>query len=162
MAGTTGPTSTPTQNYVATVFVFLYDLFYPIGFLGLTFLYATEVAPLRFRVPITAIANATQWLCQFVIAQVTPIAIANIANRYWIVFAILNGFFVPIVYFFFPETASLPLEAIDAVFLESKNALAPPRVSRLMRKQAAHAHTVGSDDRSNEKDNANKDTVQLE
>ena len=115
-AGTSGYKSLST---VSVVFIFLYDFFYPIGFLGLTFLYATEVAPLRMRVPITATANATQWLCQFVIGQITPPGTTNLGNRYWIIFAILNASFVPLVYFFFPETNGRSLEEMDNIFAKS-------------------------------------------
>ena len=115
-AGTSGHKSLAT---VSVVFIFLYDFFYPIGFLGLTFLYATEVAPLRMRVPITAIANATQWLCQFVVGQITPPGTTNLANKYWIIFAVLNASFIPVVYFFFPETNGRSLEEMDGIFANS-------------------------------------------
>ncbi|KUJ07784.1 general substrate transporter [Mollisia scopiformis] len=116
MAGTGGSSTTASA---AVVFIYLYDFFYPIGFLGLTFLYATEIAPIRMRVPITAIANATQWLCQFVVGQISPPGTTNLSNRYWIIFAVLNVSFVPIVFFFFPETNGRSLEEIDHIFENS-------------------------------------------
>ena len=97
----TGGTKNSQRNIAAVVFIFLYDFFYPIGFLGLTFLYATEVAPLKVRVPITAIANATQWLSQFVVAQITPPGSANLGNRFWIIWAVFNAAGGTIVYLFF-------------------------------------------------------------
>lgn len=116
MAGTGG---TPSIATASVVFIFLYDFFYPIGFLGLTFLYATEIAPLRMRVPITALANATQWMCQFVVGQITPPGTTNLGNKYWIIFAVLNACFVPIVFLFFPETNGRSLEEIDHIFENS-------------------------------------------
>jgi sugar porter (SP) family MFS transporter len=104
---------------VAAVFIFVFGFFFPIGFLGLPFLYASEIAPLRMRVPITAIAVATQWLCQFIVGQITPPGITNLSNRYYIIFAVLNASFVPIVYFFFPETNGRSLEEIDSIFEQS-------------------------------------------
>lgn len=38
------------------------------------------------------------------IVQITPPAIANISWRVFIIFAILNALFIPIIYLFFPET----------------------------------------------------------
>lgn len=119
IAGTGGQPKGSNAANAAVVFVFLFDFFYPIGFLGQTFLYATELAPLRLRVPITAVANATQWLCQFVVAQITPPGTTNLGSRYWVIFAVLNACFVPLVYFFFPETNGRSLEEMDGIFRQS-------------------------------------------
>jgi sugar porter (SP) family MFS transporter len=140
IAGTGGHKHSPASN-AAVVFVFLYDLFYPIGFLGQTFLYATEIAPLRLRVPITAVANATQWLCQFVVAQITPPGTTNLGSRYWIIYAVLNAAFVPVVYFFFPETNGRSLEEMDAIFRNSKSIFDTVSVAkRLPHGEAAKDH----------------------
>ena len=50
------------------------------------------------------------------IVQVTPIAISNIGWKTYIIFAILNASFVPVIYMLFPETKGLELEAIDRLF----------------------------------------------
>jgi MFS family permease len=52
LAGTTGKSS---LDPVSLTFMFLYGVSYAIGFLGLPFLYASEIAPIRLRVPISAI-----------------------------------------------------------------------------------------------------------
>lgn len=45
----------------AGAFIFLFSLFFPVGFLGLTFLYAAEVSPLSHRVPITSLSTGSAW-----------------------------------------------------------------------------------------------------
>lgn len=50
------------------------------------------------------------------IVQITPIAIDNIGWKTYIIFAILNATWVPIIYFFFPETKGLELEDVDRLF----------------------------------------------
>ena len=59
-------TSFPKSNFAAQVvsvlFVFLFNFFIPIGFLGANFLYCTEVAPLRLRVAMSSISTANHWL----------------------------------------------------------------------------------------------------
>jgi hypothetical protein len=50
------------------------------------------------------------------IVQITPISIDNIGWRTFIIFAVLNACWVPIIFFFFPETKGLELEAVDALF----------------------------------------------
>ena len=142
VAGITGPSSTTTDNIVATVFFFLFGLFYILAFPGVTFLYAAEVAPLRFRIPIVAIANATQWLCQFLVAQITPIGTSNLDNRYWIIYAVLNAAFFPIVYFFFPETTGLSLETIDQVFIQSNDIFSSRKIAQRLRKTGANLQTI--------------------
>ncbi|OQU98200.1 hypothetical protein CLAIMM_04020 [Cladophialophora immunda] len=75
---------------VALTFMFIYACSYAIGYLGLPFLYASEIAPLRLRVPISAISVTGQWLGQFVVGQITPPGTANLANHYWIIYASLE------------------------------------------------------------------------
>ncbi|KAH8694216.1 putative sugar transporter [Talaromyces proteolyticus] len=147
LAGTGGKTH-GSASTAAVVFVFLFDLFYPIGFLGQTFLYATELAPLRHRVPITAAANATQWLCQFIVAQVTPPGTSNLGSHYWIIYAVLNAAFVPIVYFFFPETSGRSLEEMDTIFRQSNSIFDVVKVARELPRTEEHITTPVESDKS--------------
>ncbi|CAK7232425.1 hypothetical protein SCUCBS95973_008256 [Sporothrix curviconia] len=119
-------TSTQSNNIAAigaaAAFIFLFSLFFPTGFLGLTFLYAAEISPLSYRVPITAMSTGTAWLFNFVVAEVTPVGLSTISHRYYIIFAAINWFLtLPAVYFFFPETNNRHLEEVDAIFLNSKS-----------------------------------------
>ena len=50
------------------------------------------------------------------IVQITPIAIQNIGWRTYIIFAVLNATWVPIIFFFFPETKGMQLEDVDRLF----------------------------------------------
>ena len=54
------------------------------------------------------------------IVQITPIAITNIGWKTYIIFAVLNALWVPIIYIFFPETKGLQLEAVDRLFAGDK------------------------------------------
>jgi hypothetical protein len=47
---------------------------------------------------------------------ITPIAFNNIGYQTYIIFAVINAFMVPSVYFFYPETAYRSLEEMDAIF----------------------------------------------
>lgn len=55
-----------SKNHAASVadafFLFLFNFFFPIGLLGPSFLYCTEVAPVRLRVAMTSISTANHWL----------------------------------------------------------------------------------------------------
>lgn len=50
------------------------------------------------------------------IVQITPISIDSIGWRTYIIFAVLNATWVPIIYLFFPETKGLELEDVDLLF----------------------------------------------
>ena len=52
----------------------------------------------------------------FAVVEMTPPAIANINWKVFIIFAITNALWVPLVYAFFPETKGLELEDIDHIF----------------------------------------------
>lgn len=53
--------------------------------------------------------------------MVTGPSFNNISWGTYIVFAALNAFIVPVVYFFFPETAGRSLEDMDVVFAMAYN-----------------------------------------
>lgn len=50
------------------------------------------------------------------IVQIAPIALDNIGWKTYIIFAVLNACWVPIIYFTFPETKGLELEDVDRLF----------------------------------------------
>lgn len=140
MAGLAGTTSPPAADNtgalaMAVVFLYFFQFIFTVGFSGMTFLYATEMAPLEVRASVNAISTATVWSFTFLIAQVTPVGFATIGNRYYIIFAVINAAIVPSVYFFFPETKGRSLEEIDEIFAQSKSIFDPPRVARAMQKR---------------------------
>ena len=55
-------------------------------------------------------------MCVFAVVEMTPPAIANIGWRVFVIFAIFNALWVPLVYAFFPETKGLELEDVDHIF----------------------------------------------
>jgi len=131
-------TSFPTDNKSASMasvfFIFMFNFFVPIGFLGANFLYCAEVAPVKLRVSMASISTANHWLWNFVVVMATPVAIADIGYRYFILFATIS-YCIPLsVYFFYPETMGRSLEQIDAVFRDNKSPLAIVKTSKLLPK----------------------------
>ncbi|CVL02606.1 related to sugar transporter [Fusarium mangiferae] len=134
VAGGSSQSGNTASVGVAAAFIFLFSLFFPTVFLGLTFLYAAEISPLSHRVPITAMSTATAWLFNFVVAEITPIGLATLKYRYYIIYAAINICLTfPSVYFFFPETSGLHLEEVDAIFLESSNIFETVSIARRSR-----------------------------
>ncbi|KAF8575724.1 general substrate transporter [Ramaria rubella] len=100
----------------ATAMVFIFQIFLGIGYLPIPWLYPAEISTTRIRARGSSISSAFNWLCVFIVVQITPPAIANISWRVFIIFAIFNALWVPLVYVFFPETKGLELEDIDHIF----------------------------------------------
>ncbi|GBE83001.1 Sugar transporter STL1 [Sparassis crispa] len=106
---------------VSVVLLFVYNSIFALGWLGMTWLYPAEIAGLRIRAPANALSTASNWVFNFVVVMVTGPSFNNIGWRTYIVFAALNAFIVPVVYFFFPETAGRSLEDIDVIFALAYN-----------------------------------------
>ena len=127
-------TSFPKDNYAAQItagcFIYLYNTFVPIGFLGANFLYCTEVAPLRLRMAMSSISTANHWLWNFVVAMVTPVALETIGWQYYIVFAVIAACVPVSVYFLFPETMGRNLEEIDLLFKDSPSVWSTVRFAK--------------------------------
>lgn len=113
IAGGSSQPNNPSAIAAAAAFIFMFSLFFPTGFLGLTFLYAAEIAPLSHRSSITAISTSSAWLFNFVrdpetfaprslsvlivsclqvVAEITPVGFSTIGYRYPIVYACINLF----------------------------------------------------------------------
>ncbi|EPS27052.1 hypothetical protein PDE_01993 [Penicillium oxalicum 114-2] len=146
LAGTTSQKHNTGALVVAVIFLFAFQLIFTIGFAGMTFLYAAEMAPLQIRAAANAVSTSTVWAFTFLLAQVTPLGFATIEYRYYIIFAVLNAVIVPSIYFFFPETKGFSLEEIDAIFEQSNNIFDPPRIARAMQQAQAKGAFLKKED----------------
>lgn len=98
LAGLTSvPTSDPRSHSLgigAAVFLFVFNSFFAvsyyrrvnihglirkkIGWLGMTWLYPAEITPLNIRAPANAIATTANWIFNFMVVMVTPVAFDSI------------------------------------------------------------------------------------
>lgn len=115
------PSSSQTYNIVAVVFFFVFVSAFGMGLLPVPWIYPTEINALESRTVGTAVAVCTNWLINYMIAEVTPIGIANLGYKFWIIWAVICASFIPIVFFFYPETANRSLEDIDKFFETKPN-----------------------------------------
>lgn len=132
LAGLTSHPNNQAGLKAAVFFLYIYFFAYSLGFLGIPFLYASEVAPAHLRAATCGLATTVSWLFNFLVAEVTPIAFTDIGWKYFIVYCCLNAAFVPIIYFFFPETAGRSLEEIDALFEASSSALDAVHMAKIL------------------------------
>ncbi|KAJ5434910.1 Major facilitator superfamily domain general substrate transporter [Penicillium cf. griseofulvum] len=107
---------TESCAYAATVFVFIFQLFLGVGYLPVPWFYASEISTTRIRARAQAFGGFVNWICVFIVVQITPTAIDNIGWKTFIIFACFCFAWIPIVFFFFPETKGLELEDVDHLF----------------------------------------------
>ncbi|GIJ92174.1 hypothetical protein Asppvi_011150 [Aspergillus pseudoviridinutans] len=106
--------------YGATAFIFVFQLFYGVDWLPVPWFYPAEINTTRVRTKMQAIASGWNWMAVFAVVKITPIAFANIGWKTFIIFAVLNAAFIPIVYCFYPETKGLELEDIPLLFAKGE------------------------------------------
>ncbi|KAK9458710.1 putative hexose carrier protein [Lipomyces oligophaga] len=104
---------------IATIATFLFQSFFTWGTMANTWVYPSELLPLSARTKGAALSTATSWIFTYMVVQIVPVAAANIGYRLYIIFAALNASMCIFCYFFFPETASLSLESVDMLFIDS-------------------------------------------
>ncbi|KAI3571606.1 general substrate transporter, partial [Fusarium oxysporum f. sp. albedinis] len=119
LAGTVS-TGQPGPGIVAIVMLFLFNFFFAVGLLAIPWLLPAEYAPLAIRTRAAALATASNWIFTFLVVEITPVSIKSIGWKTYVYFCIFNAFFVPLIYFFYPETRLLSLEQIDKLFTGSK------------------------------------------
>ncbi|KAI9803691.1 MAG: hypothetical protein M1833_000603 [Piccolia ochrophora] len=107
-------------NWTFVAFVFLFFDVFSLGILPVSWMYSSEIMPLRTRNKGVAMGVFSHWMSNFIIVLITPAAIRNLSYRLYIIWAVFNAAFVPITYFFYPETARRSLEDLDEVFLNEK------------------------------------------
>jgi len=105
---------------VDAVFLFVFNTFFAIGWLGMTWLYPAEIVPLPIRGRANALSTSANWAFNFMVVMITPISFTSIGYKTYIIFAVINAFIFPVVYFFYPETAYRSLEEMDIIFRKTK------------------------------------------
>lgn len=71
MAILAGVNSKPDDSHLqiaAIVFLFVFNTFFAIGWLGMTWLYPAEITPLRTRAPANALSTSSNWIFNFMVS----------------------------------------------------------------------------------------------
>ncbi|KAB8290207.1 hypothetical protein EYC80_011076 [Monilinia laxa] len=106
---------------VSAVFLFVFNTFFAIGWLAIPWLYPAEIVPLKIRAPANGLSTSANWIFNFMVVMITPVAFNSIGYKTYIIFAVINAAIMPIIYFFYPETAYRGLEEIDTIFIKTKS-----------------------------------------
>lgn len=127
------PQLSTTYGVTAAVFLFVFNTFFAIGWLGMTWLYPAEVTSLRIRIHANALSTCSNWLSNFLIVMITPPAFANLQYRTYIMFAAFNAAIIPSMWMFFPETSKRSLEEIDLYFAKAyTSGVSPVKLAKTM------------------------------
>ena len=81
-----------------------------------SWIYPPELFPLRLRGKGVALATSGNWAFNAALGEFTPVALASIKWRTYIIFAVFNTAAFFHVLFLFPETAGKTLEETEAMF----------------------------------------------
>ncbi|KAJ4358805.1 hypothetical protein N0V95_002727 [Ascochyta clinopodiicola] len=120
---------------LATVFLFGFNTFFAIGWLGMTWLYPAEITNLRIRIQANALSTCSNWLSNFLIVMITPPAFENLQYNTYTMFAVFNAALIPVVYFFFPEPKGRSLEELDVIFAAANaEGISPVKMANKMPK----------------------------
>ena len=103
----------------AAVGIYLFIVFFAFTILPLPWIYPPEINPLRTRTAASAVSTCTNWLTNFAVVMFTPPFIAASGWGCYLFFACMNFLFVPVIFFFYPETAGRSLEEIDIIFAKA-------------------------------------------
>ena len=90
ISSTHAKTSTGTHAGIAQiVFLFVFNTFFAIGWLGMTWLYPAEIVPLRIRAPANALSTSSNWIWNFMVVMITPVAFQSISYKTYVIFAVM-------------------------------------------------------------------------
>ncbi|KAL2075118.1 hypothetical protein VTL71DRAFT_60 [Oculimacula yallundae] len=116
--------SVETQTASAAVaFFFTYMLIFGASVNCVPWVYVPEILPLEARAKGTAIGISSNWLWNFTIVMITPVLINRLLWKAYLIFMATNLAFIPIFYFFYPETSNKTLEEIDYLFVGGTSGL---------------------------------------
>ena len=110
----------PPAGYVAIVMIFLFAAFFQFGWGPVCWIYVSEIPTARLRALNVAMAAATQWLFNFVVARATPNMMVTVGGEtgygtYFIYGSFCFAMFV-FTWLCVPETKGVSLEKMDEIF----------------------------------------------
>lgn len=103
------------QAGIAFIIIFG-SLFFSTSFGPVSWVYQSEIFPMRIRALGTAVCTCANWATNVLISQVSPIGMSKLQYKFYILFVVTNICNVIIVAVLFPETKGKSLEEMDAVF----------------------------------------------
>jgi hypothetical protein len=135
----------------AVLMLFLFNLVYASTWGTVAFLIPTEIFPPEMRAQGNGF-GITGWAIGVgMTVLINPIMFAHLENRTYFLFAGLNLLWVPVVFFFYPETNGRSLESIDAMFTPDS-----PTFRAMERAYAQYGNVLAQEKGSEEEEQGRK------
>lgn len=106
----------PPASKAMAAMLYVYVCFYSMGWGPLPWVYCADIFPTRTRHYGLALASATQWLFNFVVAKVTPTLETKLGYKLFFMFASINIGAMAVFSLLIPETKGKSLEEMDVLF----------------------------------------------
>ncbi|KAJ5659234.1 hypothetical protein N7507_005685 [Penicillium longicatenatum] len=111
-------TTNKVGNGFGIFFIYLYLAFQGTFCDTTMYLYVSEIFPTEIRPIGMGFSLFGQFAATLILLQTAPMGFNNVGWKYYLVIICWSTVFIPIIYFFFPETARLTLEEIAQNFGE--------------------------------------------
>ncbi|KAI4104177.1 MAG: hypothetical protein L6R37_003438 [Teloschistes peruensis] len=111
---------------LTVVFVMIYNAAFGASWGPIPWLYPPEILPLSIRAKGASLSTAANWLCNYIVGEMTPILQEWIKWRLYLVHAFFCAVSFVLVYFLYPETANVRLEDMDQLFGDATTAMPTP------------------------------------
>ncbi|KAH8587591.1 hypothetical protein B0O99DRAFT_694356 [Bisporella sp. PMI_857] len=108
-------------GWASVAMVFTFNTFFSFGWLGMSWRYPIEIVPLRTHASSNGLGTSANWISNFLVAMTTSVCFSSIGYNTYIIFAVVNAVIVPIVYFFYLETAYRSLEESNRWYFQKTN-----------------------------------------
>lgn len=112
-AGDTGSTPGGTA---AQAMIYIWTIFYGMTWNGTPWVICSEIFPQSVRTVAQAVNASSNWFWAFIMGHFTGQALEAMGYGIYFLFAACSLIFPIAVYFIYPETKNVPLEAIDYLF----------------------------------------------
>ncbi|CAI7646981.1 unnamed protein product [Penicillium bialowiezense] len=109
-------TTNKVGNGFGIFFMYLYLAFQGTFCDTTMYLYVSEIFPTEIRPIGMGFSLFGQFAATLILLQTAPMGFGNVGWKYYLVIICWSIFFIPVIYFFFPETARLTLEEIAQNF----------------------------------------------
>ncbi|KAJ5232275.1 hypothetical protein N7468_005231 [Penicillium chermesinum] len=109
-------TTNKAGNAVGILFMYLYLAMQGTFCDTTMYLYVSEIFPTEIRPIGMGFSLFGQFAATLILLETAPMGFNNVGWKYYLVIICWSAFFIPVIYFFWPETARLTLEEIAKNF----------------------------------------------